>query len=69
MPIWNKAANIAMFFDICRIDTKEHPELSSKMNIIGVPTVWLYRNGKPVEIYNGPREVESIIKTVMHFCE
>jgi len=71
MPVWNKVANIAMFFDICRINIKQseaEAKLSTKMNIIGVPTVWLYRKGKPIEIYNGPREVDSILKTVMEFC-
>ena len=51
---------------ICRINTDEEGELSTRFGIMSVPTLILFKNGKPLSTLVGLRtkkEIKSFIKS------
>lgn len=64
MPAWNKfEEKMKNKINIEKIDCVENPEQCKKYDIQGYPTIKLV-NGNKITEFNGPRNVESLIKFV-----
>ena len=66
LPELQKAAESKIVNDMnltfAKIDVDYHSAISDKYNIRGFPTIIFFVNGKKKEIYNGKREMNSIIE-------
>lgn len=46
---------------VYRLDVDENPDLTMKFQVMGVPTVMLFKRGKPVERFSGYQPKERIV--------
>jgi thiol-disulfide isomerase/thioredoxin len=71
-PIWIQLAKLATYFNIYAIDSAKERlvrDLSeSGLNIHGFPSIWLYKQGRPVREYIGVRDLNSLLKFTMENC-
>lgn len=59
-PTWEELATKAKgSFNVAKLDCTTEKETASKQGIQGYPTVKLFKDGKLIEEYNGPRTVEA----------
>lgn len=68
-------ARTATHLDVLAVNGSEYSKLMSKIKedrpglaISGYPTVLYFSGGKPIEVYKGGRDVESLLKSSMGVC-
>lgn len=72
---YEKAAKKIGFCDLCAFNCEKYKTYTKKIKndmpslIHGYPTIIIYKNGKPVEKYNGGRSSEDFIKCCMEICK
>ncbi len=49
-----------------KVDIDAEPELASKFNVNGVPTLVLFKNGRPVTTLSGVIAKESLVEQINH---
>ena len=49
---------------IAEVDCKQNKTLCRRYQIDGYPTLYLFKNGRPIEEYNGARTVKDICQYV-----
>ncbi|MCR9153031.1 MAG: thioredoxin [Croceimicrobium sp.] len=52
---------------VLKIDVDKNPQLSQKLNIQGVPTLMIYRNGEQKWRQSGVLSAEAIIQQLQYF--
>lgn len=73
-PVWNMLGERAAFFDVCAYDCEKYPEHFDALrkakpdHVQGYPTIWIYENGKPLNEFQGARDVGSLVKACMDSC-
>lgn len=74
-PEYIKFANIAQFLNICAINCEDNESLIKKMEkysnikIEGYPTIYIYKNGKPLKKYKQKKEIKDFLKCGMNICD
>ena len=62
-PIYQQfAKKVAGFYDVGVIDESKGTKFKEAVGIKGFPTILLYKNGKKVGVYSGPRDLEHLIE-------
>ena len=51
-------------FQICKVDIDENGELASKFGIMSIPTVMVFKNGKPVKTSVGLIPKEKLVSLI-----
>jgi thioredoxin 1 len=46
-------AAVARDFKVCKVNTDTNPALAAKFNVSAVPTLIVFRGGKPTEVFQG----------------
>jgi thioredoxin 1 len=46
---------------VFRLDVDENPDLTMRFEVMGVPTVMLFKQGKPVERFSGYQSKDRIV--------
>jgi thiol-disulfide isomerase/thioredoxin len=73
-PEYEKAAKLAAFCDFCAFNCEKHAGHTQKIRedlpelIRGYPTVIMYKNGEPVEYYEGEKDAQKIVTAATRFC-
>jgi len=74
-PEYIKFGDTAQFLRTCAVDSEKESSFMNKLKnsnspfkIQGFPTVWIYKDGLPIEEYNGERSVKAMIKKGMEVC-
>lgn len=74
-PEYIKFADIAQFIHVHAINTDAEENLmrrlgtkKSRVQIEGFPTVWIYKDGEPLEEYSGPRTWQALLKKAKDVC-
>ena len=73
IPDYIKFADKAQFLHVYAIEHDSNKSFYDKLKdtpltIEGFPTIYLFKDGKPVEEYNGERNVQSLMSKSMLFC-
>lgn len=65
MPIVEEiSSEIGDKANICKVNVDEAPEVASKFNIRSIPTMILFKNGKPVETVVGAKSKAEILDLI-----
>lgn len=72
-PEWIKFADKCQFIKIYAVNVDKCKNLLERMakgpvKIKSFPTVWIYKNGKPLEEYTGERTLEALQKKAKQVC-
>lgn len=71
-PIWEAAAKISGFCDFYAFNCEKYKghvlkiQESTPNLIQGYPSVIIYKNGEPFEVYDGGRSVKELLDVCMH---
>lgn len=49
---------------ICKVNVDENPKLAAKFGIMAIPTVIIFKNGRPFEQVTGVRPKEDLVKMI-----
>jgi len=68
--------DMCQFVKVAALNTETEKNFLNKLNsapktkvkIVGFPTIWIYKDGKPYEQYNGARTLEAFCKKAMKIC-
>ena len=63
-PVIDKISEEATDFKVGKIDIDEQPELAAKYGIMSIPTVMVFKEGKPVNVSMGLKTKRSLMKMV-----
>ena len=70
-----KFADVAQFIKVGAIDSDAQKELLEKMQgpgspikIKGYPTIWIYKNGKPLREYTGENNAKGLLAEALKVC-
>ena len=65
-PIVNEVADeIGDKANICKLDVDHNPRTSQKLGVRNIPTVIIFKNGKPVDKLVGVKPKKALINAVM----
>lgn len=74
-PVWEEAGKLSGFCDFYAFNCEKHKNHLLKIKedmpslINSYPTIIYYREGSPVETYEGERDTQSLLKFCMSKCE
>lgn len=54
-------------FFIAAVNTEDNNELSSRFNITGIPTLYMYNQNGTLTLYNGNKDIESLLESICEF--
>ena len=54
-------------FFIAAVNTEANNELSTKFNITGIPTLYMYNQDGNLSLYNGNKDIESLLESICEF--
>lgn len=63
-PTWVQTAKMIGFMDLYSVNSDENEKLieTFKDKIPGFPTIMVFKNGKVSDIYDGPRDLNSMVE-------
>ena len=72
-PEYEKFADIAQFMHVYAINSENESNLMSrlektKLSIEGFPSLWIFKDGEPIEEYKGARTWQALLKKAKHLC-
>lgn len=72
-PEYIKFAEKAQFMNVAALNVDNSEAIVSatketKFPVQGFPTLLLYKNGKPIEEYDGPRTQAALVKRALKLC-
>jgi thiol-disulfide isomerase/thioredoxin len=71
-PEYIKFADLAQFFKAYAVDSVANENLLKKIKsqvpIQGFPTIWIYKKGKPLRVYTGPRTSQGLLTEARKVC-
>ena len=75
-PTFIDFADMAQFCTVAAVDSQANADLLNKIQakaspikIKGYPTIWMYKDGKPLKEYNGERTKQALLKAAMTLCD
>jgi len=54
---------------VCKVNVDENQKLASEFNIMAIPTIIFFKNGKPVEKFVGFQSKQNLIKKISQLLE
>jgi len=60
-PIIEEISNENKDVKICKLDVDKEPEIASKYQVMSIPTMIVFKNGKPVKTSVGAKPKEAIL--------
>lgn len=74
-PAWEEAAKLSGFCDFYAFNCEKHKGHLLKIKeekpdlVRSYPTIIYYKNGAPIDSYEGERDTQSLLKYCMSMCE
>lgn len=60
-PIIEEISNEVKDVKICKLDVDNEPEIASKYQVMSIPTMIVFRNGRPVKTSVGAKPKDAIL--------
>lgn len=64
LPIIEELADEVTDVKICKVNVDEQPELAEKYNVMTIPTLILFKDGKPVNTSIGVKPKNAILEMI-----
>lgn len=55
--------------EVGKLNVDEHPEIAGGFNVMGIPTVILFKDGQPVEQFVGLRRKEDYLNMIEKYSQ
>ena len=63
-PVIENVANMKKYLKICKVNVDENTEYAQKYNVMGIPNIFLFKNGKAVENFVGLQDIDTYLNAV-----
>ncbi len=65
LPILDSVARkVGENVKIGKVNVEDSPDIASKFSIFSIPTLIVFRNGKPEKVFQGVQSEETLVKAV-----
>lgn len=63
-PVIDNVANEKKDVKICKVNVDENREYAEKYNVMGIPNIFLFKDGEPVENFVGLQDIDTYIDAI-----
>ena len=63
-PVIDEVAAEAEGVKVCKVNVEENPQLAGLYHVSSIPTLMLFRGGKPTAMTTGEHSKESVMKLI-----
>lgn len=63
-PVIENIANLKKDLKICKVNVDENTEYAQKYNVLGIPNIFLFKNGEVVENFVGLQDIDTYLNAI-----